>query len=112
MSEAKFTKGPWQWVNGETDEAWNGVDLVISGPSLRTVEYFDTISNNKLPKFVIDFDEGMEYMDPDDAANANLIAAAPEMYAMLQFLADNDSINDSSIDKEVLALLAKARGET
>lgn len=44
-------------------------------------------------------------------ASAALIAAAPEMYEMLRMLVDNDSINDHSIDKEVMSLLAKARGE-
>jgi len=43
-------------------------------------------------------------------ANANLIACAPEMYEMLKILLDGDSINDSSIDKEVELLLLKAQG--
>lgn len=48
---------------------------------------------------------------PDCVANAHLISAAPVMYAMLELLIDGDSINDSSIEKEAIDLLKKARGE-
>jgi hypothetical protein len=48
---------------------------------------------------------------PDCVANAHLIAAAPDMYAMLEMLVNGDSINDHSIEKEVISLLTKARGE-
>jgi len=44
-------------------------------------------------------------------ANVDLISQAPAMYEMLELLADGDSINDHSIEKEVIDLLSKARGE-
>lgn len=45
----------------------------------------------------------------EEIDDALLNAAAPEMYEMLEFLVNNDSINDPSIDKEVTTLLARAR---
>ena len=51
------------------------------------------------------------FTEEQSKAHAHLIAVAPEMYEMLEFLVENDSINDSSIDIEIQLLLAKARGE-
>lgn len=45
-------------------------------------------------------------------ANANLIAAAPEMYAMLKLISDLSLItDDKGLSDEIDNLLAKARGE-
>ena len=43
--------------------------------------------------------------------DANLMVSAPDMYEMLEMLVNGDSINDHSIEREVVTLLAKARGE-
>ena len=64
----------------------------------------------ELEQDLLELAKSSEYRDIS-GENAHLIAAAPEMYAMLKFLVENDSINDHSIDKEVLTLLAKARGD-
>ena len=47
----------------------------------------------------------------DNAHDAPLIAAAPEMYEYLSHMVEHDVINDQSIEREVKSLLAKARGE-
>jgi len=63
----------------------------------------------------IDSDTGLtiaRVFDMEDSPHdASLISSAPDMYAMLEMLVNGDSINDNSIEKEVLTLLAKARGE-
>ncbi|MEN9885744.1 MAG: hypothetical protein RL758_322 [Pseudomonadota bacterium] len=84
----KHTPGPWHWVNSQTDEPfdfdapfnWNGY------PSLRTVDDFgetkkevidgQTYSSFALPKWILDA-EPMQ--NGNDAANARLIAAAPDL---------------------------------
>ena len=124
MSEAKFTKGPWVWVDGNNDQRWDGVDLEICHPSLRTSNRFDTGFGGTLPVFVIDLAEGMECMDEESRANTHLIAAAPELYEELQAdineligLLDLYSLG-SELHAEICSkldrkekLLAKARGE-
>lgn len=83
MSETRFTKGEWK------------------------VERF---VNNK--GFEISFNDDGEvvadhvYTEPD----AHLIAAAPEMYAMLQEILDGGSLHRMDA-KAISDLLAKARGE-
>lgn len=47
--------------------------------------------------------------DDTDKANSHLIAAAPEMYAMLEILSDCDENQMHRL--EINKLLAKARGE-
>ena len=90
MSGEKFTKGEWKVSNAYFD-----VDILHEHPAVWSGGY------------------GVAQMCDlaESTANANLIAAAPEMYRVLKFLVENDSINDSSIDKEVLNLLSIARGE-
>ena len=46
-----------------------------------------------------------------DYAVTELEATNAELYNMLDFLLTNDSINDTSIDREVEQLLAKVRGD-
>lgn len=111
MSEAKFTKGEWHWVHGDNDEHWDGVSLEIREPSLCTVDEFKTDYNYSLPKFIINHAEGMECLDEESRANAHLIAAAPEMYVMLETLVKENHIDQPVVDDVVLELLAKARGE-
>ena len=83
--EGGHTAGPWHWVNSVTDEPfdfdadWDGDGL----PSLRTVEeYAGTIYS--LPKWILDTDEPMQ--NGNDAANARLIAAAPDLLEALKSL--------------------------
>jgi len=81
----KFTQGKWI-ANGYVVESEDGKTIADCGFS----------------------DKGV---DEEEKSNAYLIAAAPDMYAMLMLLVSNDSINDVSIDTEVHNLLTKARGE-
>ncbi len=78
--KAKFTEGEW----------------FVNGYEIQSKTY-----SIELAKVTV-FNEGK--------ANAHLIAAAPDMYKMLELLVLGDSINDTTIDDEVRMLLAKARG--
>lgn len=84
MSEAKFTKGPWEYDNRMIEVlADNGAEPVC----------FDVCSDE----------------------NGHLIAAAPEMYEMLDalctYLIDLDSLGTTHKARQIEKLLAKARGE-
>tara|TARA_R110000772_G_scaffold209058_1_gene319593 strand:+ start:688 stop:975 length:288 start_codon:yes stop_codon:yes gene_type:complete len=92
----KFTKGEWS-VLGE---------VVIAEKGHKTIKPLCSLNGRMSPE--------------EDGANAHLIAAAPDMYALLlKFLPmDEDGngpfeYNDGSehYGKEVETLLAKARGE-
>ena len=88
MSEAKFTKGEWK---------------------------VDRFVNNK--GFEISFNDDGEVVADYvyEEADAHLIAAAPEMYRMLELALsrmDDDSIEDFVYSyQDIKQLLAKARGE-
>ena len=90
MSKSKFTQGPWE-VNTTEDELW-GDDVWYR------VEYHSVIAN----------DETIA-SDISSKANAALIAAAPEMYAMLEDLLDK--FRNDEFAPEIEKLLKKARGE-
>lgn len=113
MSEAKFTKGPWK-VNG---------DWMIIDSTGRLIAQFEPLN-----------DELSNGNTKESFANAALIAAAPEMYDMLQKAANellfmirkasSDLIQSvTSTDEsepeyydeqtvfDMIELLAKARGE-
>jgi hypothetical protein len=88
MSESKYTPGPWHWVNSATDEPFD-FDVQWDGngyPSLRTVnEYGEnktevrdgkTYTSWALPEWILTA-EPMQ--NGNDAANARLIAAAPDL---------------------------------
>lgn len=84
MSESKFTKG--EWCTYHNGVGCDGFAIVV------------TPIGKLIPP-------------EEEKANANLIAAAPEMYEMLMHLVSQDCINDVSLDTEVHNLLAKVRGE-
>ena len=97
MSETKFTKGPWV-VSEHEDEVSVFMGEAVDSPH----EY------NCSDVWVCD-----SYWSENDEtaiANANLIAAAPEMYQMLKKLVEPYGMEDFS-HEEVENLLAKARGE-
>ncbi len=92
MSETKFTPGPWL-VRGALGHA----SYIVSGLG-------DAVAC------------GYEYATDAGAANARLIAAAPEMYAELQcarhtLVIIDKTPEDSPCIKRIDAVLAKARGE-
>jgi hypothetical protein len=92
---AKFTPGPWDIIEDS------------DGHRIRKGRYI----------------LGRTYENADDAANASLIAAAPELYAALVAVLEwaapiaGDNQNDVAAQKEIGAIdlanaaLAKARGE-
>ena len=88
MSEAKFTNGEWR------------VERFVNNKGFE-------ISFNDDGEVVADY----VYTEPD----AHLIAAAPEMYKLLETLyelADNESIDiGGALMWDIRELLAKARGE-
>ena len=88
MSEVKFAKG--KWSAHDKRQQCNG---------------FSIFAENQYVAFVGDSDD-----NTDCKANANLIAAAPEMYEMLDKLLRPYGREDVS-DEEISKLLAKARGE-
>ena len=93
MSETRFTKGPWHVHN-------NDVFLEI-------VSEEGQIANTCASGHY--FDNGDCVNGVTAVANSHLIAAAPEMYAMLENLSDCDENQMHRL--EINKLLAKARGE-
>ena len=99
MSEAKFTKGPWKWSD----------------------HCFDQLNGHEYP--VIDhlkYEGSYLYYCPADGereANAHLIAAAPEMYSMLDKFkktlleTDYDDYALWDLYDEFENVIKKARGE-
>jgi len=105
MSEAKFTKGPWEALtNGN---AYN----------FETVVTFKNAADGWICTVYDDCDD----CTLPDGANAHLIAAAPELYDMLYALMGGDEKmqvaiggNPSYVDgfmSRANSVLAKARGE-
>lgn len=96
MSEPKFTPGPWH---------------------VEIVRYVCYICNEVGPH-ALTFD-GSHFGTDSDIANANLIAAAPDMYDMLQSVLDECAIcdpnfhypGDCDLRGQIEAVLKKARGE-
>lgn len=99
MSKAKFTKGKWVvssvTVNGERVE--NSWSVSVNGFLLANVRSGATFC----------------VVDEIQKANAHLIAAAPEMYEMLEKIHDSMAGNGEygEFCFDVKELLAKARGE-
>ena len=85
-NETKFTAGPW--VAGDISD-YDGTTTITGG-----------ITGRKICQ--------IGYSKPEDDANIDLIAAAPEMYAMLEAI---EAGNGQPNCDDILALLAKARGE-
>ena len=122
---SKHTPGPWQWVNSRTDEPFN-FDAEWDGegrPSLRTKAERKKNEDSRwelpLPDWILDA-EPMQH--GNDAANARLIAAAPELLETLQSLLwyvgqleelvyGADDAGDHEDVAKARAAIAKAKGE-
>ncbi len=91
MSKPIFTPGPWH----ESDDISDPCYIVGKGRIVCSIKYHEP------------------YDEAD--ANAHLIAAAPEMYAMLERIMDYRTggpfIANPTKTEEIYNLLAKARGE-
>ena len=96
MSEAKFTKGPWKVVD-------NGHFLQISFPW----------ENN--PNVIDRYCRSVADIHNNDTANANLIAAAPDMYDALEevwrILDSTMPLSRDNRADRIKRILRKARGE-
>ena len=105
MSETKFTKGEWIVYTADDDYGNLGYDEVVIGMDSYNENCCNYYCSHKV---TID---GVESDDVEGMANAYLIAAAPDMYAMLNRIA-NESYGAEDVSDEVInKLLAKARGE-
>ena len=101
-NETKFTEG--EWVVYDVDDGW-GVDegeLIIGMAS-----YNDDYSNHFCSHKILIEDSNVE-----SRANAHLIAAAPEMYKILDFIyKELNGVEESICWGDIKNLLSKARGE-
>lgn len=87
MSEAKFTPAPWVIIKQDDYEA---------------------IDNDELNLNVCTFTSRADDASHDQA----LIAAAPEMYELLESIVVNEMMTgDDAFSEQINELLAKARGE-
>jgi hypothetical protein len=95
MSEPKFTKGPWRVLdNTSYTDRPNHYQILTKDAGL-WVAYTECCDNE------------------EEEANAALIAAAPEMYELLQDIATNYQCmpNPCGVEQRIEAVLKKARGE-
>lgn len=90
MREAKFTPGPWATDPAEPHLVWAGSDH----PQVVAEAWIDW--ENRVPT----------------RANAALIAAAPEMYALLNELIDIEGPQPGNVEwaRRVRSTIAKAEG--
>lgn len=84
MTEIKHTPGPWRV---EPRQAGDSNDIAFN---IETDDWF--IAG-------IYFEEGTDINDPDIKANANLIAAAPEMYEILEQILQDGGYTGISIQQ-------------
>lgn len=93
----KFTPGVWDWYVTDGGDGY---------PAIFSLRMDDDVAN----LCIVNTDYEQSF------ANAALIAAAPEMYRMLKYLADGIrwgglQHTDRSLAAEIEAVLKKARGE-
>jgi len=116
MSETKFTQGPWN--------AMCISDEIVPQEVLKEKRRRDchcgyVFYHDKCVAQVFHNDERLpnfehlsgEILLEEKNANANLIAAAPELYEVLEEIGDMHVLNGLTVGKRVDAILAKARGE-
>lgn len=113
----KPTQGPW-----ETDDDSQGIDGIgrvrmhrVVAPNGATVVEFSNSECNEII-YEDDGEGGGTHYDIEAMANANLIAAAPELYDALAWMVEHDETDSETgfyADglKRAVAALAKARGE-
>jgi len=117
--EEKFTKGPWQlwrgqkYIGGGEDICIGAGDTWLANMDHRVHPHSDPFPREGWLQVsecdVCSIDSGD--ITEEQLANAYLIAAAPEMYYLLQKALDTLYWQGDSIAEEIEELLAKARGE-
>lgn len=100
--ETKFTPGPW--VVGQYSDTM-GYDCMTGGVRVGPV-VLDGADYGQKPCADLHIDDHFRMM-----ADAHLIAAAPDLYAALEWVRDNLHAHPENTAKVVAAALAKARGE-
>lgn len=101
MSEAKFTKGPW-----EIDKSYQTMLLITDslGSAVAEVDSAGFYSG--------EYDEWTVSPTETQKANASLMKTSPKMYEMLSKLSSMmTDINAHTVANEIESLLAEARGE-
>ena len=123
MSETKFTPAPWVAIYPESRHMYNGSDLStyeICTEKTRSELKADGFTHYRPdPHSVDNITIAQAYWrdmaDEEAKANASLIACAPEMYAMLDKIADElleaGGVWNCALAKDIEKLLAKSRGE-
>lgn len=106
MTEAKFTKGPWVWV-----------DKLLQGRAKYAGPYDNGGFVSADGEMVCWFGDAEQYYPSDGEApsdeDKHLIAAAPDMYEALELVAKSGAFScfEDAMWDAVNDALAKARGE-
>lgn len=107
MSEAKFTRGPWETSYREDKDGMFNQDVYDSaGESICTCSWYAV--DNGITEV-----SGKAYRSTttNREHNADLIAAAPDMYDMLHSIENDSNQVPPFLWDKIQAVLAKARGE-
>ena len=104
MSEPKFTPGPWTCLGPSF-----GDPLPRYTTEIETDWEYEGAENHQICEMPF------HHHDEENEANAHLIAAAPELYGVLEYVRDILGPHDGWADdskRMIDAALAKARGES
>lgn len=113
MSDTKFTPGPWHWNRDEWHDGYTGLFDKNDNPVL----YPQRCNEGDDGDAWFGIDEDYYGEDALKLSDANLIAAAPEMDAMLEKITNEAGYFEYRTGKTVTwreeadKILAKARGE-
>lgn len=106
MSEAKFTKGPWEVFIDDCGDKWTGWPISINAPNIHE----DCMVVRTGGQWPYEWDFAISQREA--VANAHLIAAAPELYAFVEKVRDfARELGDEGLYEDADTALAKARGE-
>ena len=114
MSNPKFTPGPWRIVQREEQNFVSKPKNVRVGPAICGVEKSTTTISIYANPGAWQPCPDVKELDAIGHANADLIAAAPDLYEaaeMCSRLIEEPEITLIDIIKKCKAALAKARGE-
>ena len=106
MGETKFTKGEWKITRTQSIDADYGVTGKVLNLVIGDYSYPMAVTGMACTKEI-----NLRYQEAQ--ANVSLIAAAPELYDMLQKILDEHVIPTykAQMAQDVIRILKKARGE-